>query len=145
MNARAHRPHPLLSALLGLWLLFATVQPVTWHPCPMHDGVAASAAGGMGAMGAMGAMGSMASMAGMTDDDHGGAPVSGHHGAHSCTCLDTGCCGPTAALPSPCDVGHWGVAVTDVRREVLAPVAPEPAAADHVIPFANGPPASRAV
>jgi hypothetical protein len=139
------RPHPLLAAVLGLWLIFAMVEPVTWHPCPMHDGMMTSQTG------------THAAMAGMADDDR--SPTSAtaaagastekqgsteSHGRHACGCLSTGCCGAPATLPVAADVGHWGLAVLDVRRDVLAPDAPLPSAADHVIPFANGPPAASA-
>ncbi|GLC25322.1 hypothetical protein [Roseisolibacter agri] len=136
------RPRPttrLASLLLGLLYLLAWGEPVAWHPCPMHDGVAAAAA----VAGAKAAHGGHDAHAG-----HAAAPAAAHeaapapdadHGDHACQCLGSGCSAPGIAAPTVQAV-RWRVLVA--RR--AEPPAPAPAfaraAAPRLLPFSNGPP-----
>jgi hypothetical protein len=126
------------AALLNLLFLLAWGEPVSTHPCPMHDGaavVAAVAAAGHVAAG---------------DLDHGGhgaahlalpTPPPTHDGGaeHSCQCLGECATASAVALPGVVAV-QWQAVVRHSAEPPLAePVAPS-AAAPRLLPFANGPP-----
>ncbi len=129
-------PQRVLAILVVAWYTALVAEPVTLHPCPMHDGLLRMHAGG--------AM------------QHSGSPTAGMHGqamrvehrgstsdpgsaAHRCTCI--GACtaasaggmvanGPVLAcvlLTAPLDTG-------------LPDYAYVPVAAQHVLPFAHAPP-----
>jgi hypothetical protein len=121
------------ATLLALLLLLAVGEPLALHACPMHDGVVPTA--------------SPASAS--TTGDHAahaahavaqtGQPADGHDGDHQCSCLGHCAAAAGAVLPGAQAV-RWQVLVS--RR--AEPPAPEHrvarASADHLLPFANGPP-----
>ena len=131
------------AALLNLLFLLAWGEPVSLHPCPMHDGAAvvaaveggshatASAHDAHGAPGVHGAQGAHALPA------HG-AP-DGEGGGHVCQCLGECSVGAAVALPGAIAVA-WQATVRHAAEP--PPVAPETpsAAAPRLLPFANGPP-----
>jgi hypothetical protein len=127
----------LAAALLNLLFLLAWGEPVTLHPCPMHD--AAAFAGVTGAMSAAGS--AMAAhpghQAAMPAAKHPGHAE--HEGSHPCSCL--GSCAVSVGVAAPtAQAVRWQVVV---RRRVpqIEPAADAPlAAAPRLLPFANGPP-----
>ena len=120
-----HRPwwYRALGALWAFWFAAAIVEPVTLHPCPMHDGIHAM---------------SMAGMAHATGHDRD-AHHDGQGAQHHCNCL--GACSSATAVGLP---GHTVVPriATVAIVPVLVPAAPDvaPSTPDFVLPFANGPP-----
>jgi uncharacterized protein involved in copper resistance len=144
----------LLATLLAPWLAVFLTLPETLHSCAMHSvrGAAHAHANVHAAASVVAPAAPMAhhqmdgaSMAGMSHDgtsaaSHGAPDASSPAGTH-CTCPE-GCC--TAAAP---------VALAPVSlqwvRELLGHQEPQypraqvavASAADHRLPFANGPPA----
>jgi hypothetical protein len=119
------------SAVMAVWLVVSLSEPSFLHSCLVHDG-------------ARGAHSS-----------HAAAPHSGHHHSsadsesptkndrdhgHSCTCLGH-CCGAApiglAAIPASLAIGE-SAALRDTGLPAYAYVA---VAAEHILPFQNGPPA----
>jgi hypothetical protein len=130
--------HRIAAWLMAVLLTLVVLEPMRVHDCPLHGQLALRQAGDAVPM----HHGGHASAAQGVDDaasHHGGQPD--HDGPHQCDCL--GDCGLTAhvALTSAAAVQ---VAVTTVAV-AAAPLAVEPVvaapAAEHVLPFANGPPA----
>ncbi|MBX6332408.1 MAG: hypothetical protein IRY91_11225 [Gemmatimonadaceae bacterium] len=120
-----HRPwwYRALGAFSALLFAAAIVEPVTLHPCPMHDGIPAM---------------SMAGAAHTMGQGHGAH----HHDQgtrHHCNCL--GACSSATGVGLP---GHTVVPriATVAIVPVLVPAAPSatPSTPDFVLPFANGPP-----
>jgi hypothetical protein len=122
------------AALFALLFLLVVGEPLALHACPMHDGVAASAAAD-------------ASHASNADHDahasHGGmAPASqpdGGDDAHQCQCLGDCAAATGLALPTAQAV-RWHVVVTRRADPPAAEYRVALVAAPHVLPFANGPP-----
>jgi hypothetical protein len=131
-----NRPlHRWAAALLNLFFLLAWGEPVTLHPCPMHDGAVAAAAAHGG-------------------DRAGHAPVAAHGGAHAlpadgtpapggeshaCQCLGTCSVAGAVALPGAVAVAWQGTTRHAAEPPAEAPAAPH-AASPRLLPFANGPP-----
>lgn len=122
---------------MGVLLTLVVLEPMRVHDCPLHGQLAAGH-GGSAAMhhgahdGPMQAVDAAA-------PHHSGR--SSHDGPHQCDCL--GDCGLTAlvALASPAAVHVTATTVAVATAPLAAaPVVAAPAA-EHVLPFANGPPA----
>ena len=126
----------LFAALFAPWFALTVAEPSAVHDCPIHS-VHAVALHGMPdhAMMADGAM------------DHAAAPadqgVPQHGSHHLCCCPDSSCAAAVVAFTSPAGQLDWVPA--EIQRVVpqLMAVAVVPASAEHTLPFANGPPASR--
>ena len=130
--------HRIAAWLMAVLLTLVVLEPMRVHDCPLHgqlalrhaDDAAPAHHGGHGAP----------AQAVDHAAHHGGQPAN-DDGPHQCDCL--GDCGLTAlvALTAPAAVQ---VAATTVVV-AAAPLATEPVvvapAAEHVLPFANGPPA----
>jgi hypothetical protein len=136
--------HRVATALLALLYFVAWGEPVSLHPCPMHDGagVAVVRAGAHPHAGATGA----AAPAHQHAHQHaavaadGGSPDDGHDG-HQCRCLGHGCCTAAAAAPAGQRV-RWFVAVTRRADPPASTAHAEPRApAPRLLPPATGPPA----
>jgi hypothetical protein len=119
------------AGVMAVWLAVSLSEPGFLHSCPVH-----------GAM--LGAHASMHKAAAHAGPHHGSVdartPAENDGGqSHTCTCLDHCCC----AAPI-------GLAGTHVALPIGAPTALRDAgvpayvyvavAADHVLPFQNGPP-----
>lgn len=130
---RTHPLRRLAAALLNLFFLLAWGEPAALHPCPMHDGVTVVAAAGAHGTATAGA--STPSMAAHASHE---MPADGGAG-HACNCL--GQCSVAAGVIAPtAQAIRWQVVVhRRVPPEYDAPAAPR-AAADRLLPFANGPP-----
>ena len=132
------------AALLNLLFLLAWGEPVSAHPCPMHDGaafVAATAGHSAHAASAVHA----AHVAPGDAGAHAGhvlpAPARVPDGAadHTCQCLGDCSAASTVALPGAVAV-RWQATIRQTAEPPLAePVAPS-AASPRLLPFANGPP-----
>jgi hypothetical protein len=118
--------------MLALWFGIVIAEPVTLHPCPMHDGVLATSMAGMSHAKSHHAHGAHASTPTDTPDHQPG-------GHHQCTCV--GDCVSTAAVGLPGHAPTFVIATIAVPRRIIqversvALVSP-----DFVLPFANGPP-----
>jgi len=132
-----HRPlRRIAAALVNLLFLLAWGEPVALHPCPMHDGVAATATTATSAT----AMHSTAShhghmaMAPSTGHDH-----AAHEGGHVCSCLGS-CSVSVGAVAPSAQAIRWQVVVRRRVAPIEADAAAPLASAPRLLPFANGPP-----
>jgi hypothetical protein len=129
------------AALLNLLFLLAWGEPVSLHPCPMHDGAAVAAAvshaAGHGGAAAR-AHGHHAPGAATHALPAHGTPTT-DQGAHACQCLGECSVGAAAALPSAVAV-EWQATIRHAAEPPLAEPATPRAAAPRLLPFANGPP-----
>lgn len=132
---RRSLPFRLFAALFAPWLAFSVAQPLALHDCPVHSVHAAATA-------------SMADHMMMADGamDHAAAPAHRHasHGSHrQCCCPDSSCASLVVALVSPALPHAW--VPVEIQRNVRRGEvnAFPPSNAEHVLPFANGPPAAR--
>jgi hypothetical protein len=137
------RPTPstrLAALCLGLLYLLAWGEPVAWHPCPMHDGVAVAAAHGSDASHAA-AHGGHAGHDAHAPAASDAGPADDAQEDHACQCLGHGCC-PGGVLAPTAQAARWRVLVA--RRSeppAHAPAARPADAAPRLLPFANAPPA----
>ncbi|HEU4631469.1 MAG TPA: hypothetical protein VFS08_17075 [Gemmatimonadaceae bacterium] len=131
--------HRAVAWLMAVLLALVVLEPMRVHDCPLHGQLALRQAAGAPAHAGHGAHGAPMSAADGAASHHGGQPA--HDGPHPCDCL--GACGLTTlvALTPPAAV-HVVTATVAVTAAPLAaaPVVAAPAA-EHVLPFANGPPA----
>jgi hypothetical protein len=132
---------PLLSTLFALWFAVILGDPGVLHSCAMHG-----AGGGHGGHGSAAATTAPAEMHGMSHDMSDmahGAPAESPHDRQPpvCTCVGH-CCATTATAPLP-RVATIELPTLDVPHVApsVGPAEFAPAAPDHLIPFANGPPA----
>jgi hypothetical protein len=143
--------HRVATALLALLYFVAWGEPVSLHPCPAHDGVAAAAAHAAPPA-APSAAHRGGQQGGHHDGYHGVAPAApaaaahpdGHDvpdGGHLCQCLGSGCCSAVVGAPTAQAV-RWFVAVTRRAERAAdgAHAAPR-VAAPRLLPPATGPPA----
>jgi hypothetical protein len=124
------------AAVFAPWVVVVMSEPAALHECAMHSvhGTALSAAP------MPGLPGHAHSMSGHTVSQ--GAP--GHGAALKyCTCLG-GCC--AATIPGLPGVAELSFAPVGIRAERPVESAERAAseATEHLLPFANGPPAARA-
>jgi hypothetical protein len=128
-----HR-HPLrraLAATLAVWFALVTSEPVSLHPCPMHDGALAALA----SEASPAASHAEAQRAG--HDEHGPGASGASHGApehdagHSCNCLGHCCAATGAAAPVQPPLA-WLAGVVDVEPALDAPPQRLPVAVDHL-------------
>jgi hypothetical protein len=128
----------VFAIVLVAWFAALTAEPIALHPCPMHDGMLAmhSGAAMQHQMGAA-AMGHGASMSEMATPQQ--MPPSQPMQHHQCTCL--GACTATSAAGLPSAHLTLAAAIVAVPYD---PGLPDyvyvPVAAQHVLPFAHGPP-----
>ena len=122
------------AALLNLFFLLAWGEPVTLHPCPMHDGAVASAAAHGGDHAGHARAAAHGAQALPTD----GAPAPAEEG-HACQCLGTCSVANAVALPGTVAVEWQATTRHAAEPPAEAPAAPR-AAAPRLLPFANGPP-----
>ena len=126
----------LFAALFAPWFALTVAEPLALHDCPIHSVHAVAAH-------------SVADHTMMADGgmDHATAPAhhdAPGHGSHrQCCCPDSSCASAIVALTSSAPQLAWVPA--QIQRDV-----PRAAAdawvlsnAEHVLPFANGPPAAR--
>jgi hypothetical protein len=137
----------LFAALFAPWFAFVVAEPVPLHDCPVHSAHAVSGVSALAPDAASHAM-----MMAHGEMDHAAmqesAPAEHHHGSehaghHQCCCLGMSCASAIVALaPAPLPLAWVPVEVVrNVPRPAAIPLAPS--GADHVLPFANGPPAAR--
>ncbi len=124
----------VLAAVIAPWFAIVMAEPAALHQCAMHSGHAVHAAAG-----------TMAHQHGMdarADAVPGRAP-SRDEAARYCTCLGGCCAAAPVAVPVTSELS-W--IPSSIRSESRAEAAEQvlPAAAGHLLPFANGPPAARA-
>jgi hypothetical protein len=121
------------AALSALWLAVVLAEPAALHSCPMHD--AAFHAAGHGAT-------DHHAPAHRTSAEHRSRPDAPAHpgGALHCTCHgDCSATGQGSALPAAVTVAP-AASVRVVRATTTVASAAAPRAAEHLLPFANGPP-----
>jgi hypothetical protein len=128
----------VFAAVLAPWVVVVMSEPAALHECAMHSAHAIPAS-------AAHTHGMSAHVHGMTGSEHLAPQGSPSHDAASkyCTCLG-GCCAATIlALPG---VAELSFAPIGIRAERPAESAERsaPATTEHLLPFANGPPATRA-
>ena len=115
---------------MAVWLAVSLSEPAFLHSCPVHSlGSGAHSANAVPQTLAAHHHGS----AGST------APAKGHE-THNCTCIGSCCCATPIGLVAP----RVLVVVSEptaLRDTGLPEYAYVPVAADHVLPFQNGPPA----
>jgi hypothetical protein len=139
--------HRVATALLALLYFAAWGEPVSLHPCPMHDGagvvVAGAGHGGEHAGGAAVAAASPRRTVAITPGHagHAAAPARASHGpdghapagdAHLCQCLGSGCSAGAVVAPGA-QMARWFVVVTrradpPARAPLAAPPPARPAA-----------------
>jgi hypothetical protein len=126
-----------LSALFAVWLAFIVAEPAALHSCPMHGGHGAAAISRPGALGS----GSAGKDHGQPTAHHGhGAPTDDDSAQRYCSCLgQCSSAGPGAAVPAA-PVLLTDVVMGEVRVAISAAATILPVAAEHLLPFANGPP-----
>ncbi len=137
--------HRVATALLALLYFAAWGEPVSFHPCPMHDGagVAVVRAGAhplahAGATAAAAPAHQHAHKHPAVAATDGGAPADDDH---LCQCLGHGCCTAAVATPAGQRV-RWFVAVTRRADPPASTAHAEPRApAPRLLPPATGPPA----
>jgi hypothetical protein len=120
-----------VAALFAPWLMVVMAEPAALHTCAMH-------AGHMVRMADMAASADAGHHMDAPDADQ--APGTPEHSSHHCTCLGGCCAASPVATPSAPELS-W---VPVEHRRGDSPIADEqrPAiSAEHVLPFANGPPA----
>jgi hypothetical protein len=133
-----HWLHRVFATLLVAWFAALTAEPVTLHPCPMHDGVLllqTSAAAHHAMHGAMSAHDAPMEHAAAHED----LPPAHSTGHHQCTCIGTCTATSATGLPS----ARLALAATldaPVHDPGLPDYAYVPVAAQHVLPFAHAPP-----
>lgn len=126
------------AAVLAPWVVAVVSEPAALHECAMHS--------------AHGIPAFTAQMHGMSGHVHGmtpsgqfasrGTPSDDAAGKY-CTCLG-GCCAATILmLPGLAELSFAPVSIRAERPAESAERA-VPAATEHLLPFANGPPATRA-
>jgi hypothetical protein len=125
-----------LALLAGIWLAIVMAEPAALHSCPLHGSAAAGAHAGMAHDGvAHGTHGARA------EQSPAHAPL--RDAGHQCSCLgDCGIGGLQQALLPDGHPARW-VPAAVLRGATAIPraLAAAPPASDHVLPFANGPPA----
>lgn len=139
-----------LTTLWAVWFVLLLSEPALLHPCPMHDGVPIAAAPNAALPGQPGPVeaSGMPDIASAAPSHHahmmGGGesadptPAAPHQG-HSCSCLGD-CALSIAVVPASAhrlataSALHQSAPLFDDAARVVK------VAADHVIPFANGPP-----
>ncbi|MFL5575508.1 MAG: hypothetical protein ACJ79S_06020 [Gemmatimonadaceae bacterium] len=131
-----------VAALVAIWFAIMMAEPAALHSCPMHGGLAvtAAAAGGHHHGGSVPA--ALAAPSEHAAQPQHGAPAPVDHGAggHQCTCLGQCAMGVGAAAPAAV-VALAPVVETHATRDAGLPdFEYVPVAAAHVLPFANGPP-----
>jgi hypothetical protein len=122
------------AALFALWFAIAVVEPGPLRSCPMHSGLA---------LGTASRTASAADTSEHARHESSSPHSPAHHGgAHNCTCLgDCASGSPGAALPSAASV-HLHAVIERVVVHVPTQSRFVPRAAEHVLPFANGPPSA---
>jgi hypothetical protein len=121
----------VLSAVMSVWLAFSLTEPATGHSCPVHDAGDARLPGQAPAAG-VGHHASSPNRAAPAD------PGSGP--SKRCTCLGH-CCSISPVGLAPVRVALTSVGATAFRDDGLPPYEYVAVAAEHVLPFQNGPPA----
>jgi hypothetical protein len=124
------------SALFAPWFALSVAEPVALHDCPIHSVHAVASH-------------QMADHIMMADGgmDHAAPPAhrdASSHGSHrQCCCPDSSCASAVVALTSSAPHHAW--VPVEIQREVPRAEADSlvPSNAEHVLPFANGPPAAR--
>jgi hypothetical protein len=123
----------LFAAAFAPWLALVMAEPVALHECAMHSG--------HGVQATTTAMAHQHGTGAHADTVPAHTP-SRDAAANYCTCLG-GCCAAAAvALPGAVELSF---APASVRAERCAEPCEQavPAAGEHLLPFANGPPAAR--
>jgi len=107
-----------IAAILAVWFAVVTREPAFVHVCPMHDGPAAESG---------------------EHDHHDAAGTEDPERENSCcTCIGD-CDGRSTALGPSAD-SRSGTAVVATPSKGLPAYAYVAVAADHILPFPNGPP-----
>lgn len=119
-----------LSAVMAVWLVVSLSEPAFLHSCPVHSL-------GSGAHRANVVLQAFATH--HHDWTDSTAPVNGHE-THNCTCIGSCCCATPIGLAAPRVLAAVSEP-TAFRDTGLPEYAYLPVAADHVLPFQNGPPA----
>ena len=111
------------AVLMAVWLAVSLAEPAILHACPVHGGIGAEAS-------------------------HAAMPHAMHHpvrhedqARHLCSCIGA-CCSaaPIGLATAPISVASSAIVVT--TDALLPEYSPSGASAEHVLPFANGPPAA---
>jgi hypothetical protein len=119
------------SAVIAVWLAFSLTEPAVGHACPVHSV-------GSGAHSPAHASDAAAHHAGL---HAAAAPAEqGSHNAKRCTCLGH-CCSisPVGFAAPPVELTMLGAPA--LRDSGLPPYEYVAVAAEHILPFQNGPPA----
>jgi hypothetical protein len=135
----------LFAALFAPWFAVVVAEPVPLHDCPMHSLHPAAAhpmasssvtpAGGRG----MSGMAHAGLEQSKSFKEHG---LPTHPAHHQCCCMGASCATALAAIAR---VPHLAWIPVQLRSETVPTFAASFAnsSAEHVLPFANGPPAAR--
>lgn len=122
---------------MAAWLAFAMAEPPLLHACPMHGG--ASVHGGV--QKADHAMRSDAASHHSSQRSNASRPEPRDSESHDCTCLGQCCSAPPIGLPSA-RVALAGLTSSTLRDTGLPQYEYVLVAAEHTLPFQNGPPAA---
>ena len=123
----------VLAAVFAPWFAIVMAEPAALHQCAMHAGHAVHVAAP--------AMGHAHGMQAHGDDTPAHAPGE-DSAARYCTCLGGCCAAAPVAVPVASELSR-------IPSQVRAVPRPHPveevvsAAAEHLLPFANGPPVPR--
>ena len=135
----------IVSALFAFWFAVYTAEPVALHTCPVHDGPGGAASHmehGVQAGSAMHMSDAMADHHGAAGQKQGAERAPQHAGAQDCQCPGS-CCNaapialrafPVLDVPAVIELADSGLPDYEyvaVSRSLL-------------LPFANGPPSTRA-
>jgi hypothetical protein len=133
-----HGVQRAFAIILVAWFAALTAEPVTLHPCPMHDAVllmqprAGHHASGM-------SMPMSGDGAAMHAHGHDEMPAPHAPGHHRCTCL--GHCTATSATALPASpLTITGALLAEPDDTGLPDHRYVPVATEHVLPFSNAPP-----
>jgi len=136
-----HWTQRVFAMLLVAWFTALVAEPVTLHPCPMHDGVLLMMSSQSQMAGHAMDMSAMAHEHTTPQADHDQMPGHQQGGQHQCTCLGTCTAASSAGLPSA-HVTLASALVVHAHNPGLPDYRYVPVAAQHVLPFAHGPPLS---
>jgi hypothetical protein len=116
---------------MAIWISLSLSEPALLHTCPVHDVTHAAGAGASGA----------AHHAPPSNEARHTTPVRGHASHRGCTCLGDCCAAGPVGIASP-TLALATSLVLESDGAALPEHAYVPVAAQHVLPFQNGPPAA---
>jgi hypothetical protein len=116
----------VFAVFMAFWLAFSLTEPALLHACPVHSGGSVAPESGHAAHGA--------------NASHHQQPTDGGT-THQCTCLGSCSSASPIGLKSP-TLALVDLTTVATRDSGLPDHVYVPVAAEHVLPYQNGPPAA---